>query len=81
MTPDYEIRPFETIHRVPSQGYLLYHRYKRLKPLYQHLRPKEIAQMENEKPELKIYEISWIPELAFTGKDKKMRTAGSNGGE
>lgn len=67
VTPEYEIRPFVTFHRVPSQGYLLYHRYKRLKPLYRHLRPKEIAVMENQCREENIYEVSWLPEVAFTG--------------
>lgn len=68
ISPDYEVRPFDTIHRVRSQGYLVYRRYKRLKPLFQHVEVKNVQQIVKEMGgEESVYDVSWFPELAYTG--------------
>jgi ribonuclease Z len=44
----YFFRPFPTYHRVPSQGYTIFERKKRLKTEFQKLEPAELGQLRRE---------------------------------
>jgi len=59
------VNPFKTIHRIPSQGYLIWHKNKKLKKEYQGLQPKEIAALSREGVE--VVDTQLIPDIAYTG--------------
>jgi ribonuclease Z len=62
---DLVVRPFETVHRVPSQGYLFERVHKRLKEGYQGLSPEELYKLREYGEELD--EPVREPLLAVTG--------------
>ena len=57
--------PFKTVHRIDSQGYILYKRQKKLKAEYKELAGQDIA--AKIKAGEDVHDISIIPEVAFTG--------------
>jgi len=59
------IKPFKTIHRVPSQGYIIYKEIKKLKPEYLGLTGKEIVALKETGVEIS-YTVT-INQLAFSG--------------
>ncbi|KAK3591487.1 hypothetical protein CHS0354_031593 [Potamilus streckersoni] len=61
----YFVCPFPTVHRVPSQGYILYRRQRTMKDEYKHLEGPEIALKAKERVEL--YNYTEIPDIAYTG--------------
>ncbi|XP_050407991.1 uncharacterized protein LOC126823288 isoform X2 [Patella vulgata] len=64
-TSKYTMKAFPTIHRVKSQGYILYHHKKSLKAEYQDLDGKTIGEMV--KSGETIHDIITTPDVAFTG--------------
>lgn len=60
------MRPFPTVHRVYSQGYLLYKQTKKLKAEYVGLKSSEVAAKYREGVE--IHDKIETPEVAYTGK-------------
>jgi ribonuclease Z len=64
----YFARTFATFHRVPSQGYTIFERKKRLKAEYRDLAPYELVKLRNQK--IDIDEHSETPLLSFTGDTK-----------
>lgn len=61
-------RAFPTFHRVPSQGYTVYARKKRLKPEFQTLPPKELSALRRQGQVLE--EPADQPLVSFTGDTK-----------
>ncbi|WAR01511.1 RNZ1-like protein [Mya arenaria] len=57
--------PFPTVHRVASQGYLVYKTTKKLKPEFKDLKGHEIG--AKKKDGVDIYDVTETPEVAFTG--------------
>ena len=62
------MKPFPTVHRVASQGYIIYEYTKKLKPEFQGLPSHVIAQKVRDGEE--INDIQEIPSIAYTGMDK-----------
>ncbi|KAL4223516.1 hypothetical protein ACF0H5_016987 [Mactra antiquata] len=58
--------PFPTVHRVSSQGYIIYSTHKKLAPKYEGLDPKQIAVCIRNGEDI-FDEPEIIPEVAFTG--------------
>lgn len=58
--------PFPTVHRVKSQGYIVYSAKKMLKPEYQGLSSKEIGERIRDGENVHTDPVE-IPEIAFTG--------------
>jgi ribonuclease Z len=48
LKPPYFFRVFPTFHRVPSQGYTIFERKKKLKPEYAGLQPAELGQLRRQ---------------------------------
>ncbi|XP_029651174.1 tRNase Z TRZ2, chloroplastic [Octopus sinensis] len=67
VSSQYIVRPFATYHRVPSQGYLIYHRALTPKPHFRHLSSKQLTALESENKNLSLYDVQYVPEVAFTG--------------
>ncbi|KAK0058817.1 nuclear ribonuclease Z [Biomphalaria pfeifferi] len=65
LNSSYFVKAFPTIHRIPSQGYILYKETKKLKPELRGLQGFEIAAMHRAGQE--IHEIVTTPELAYCG--------------
>ena len=65
---NYIVKPFPTVHRVASQGYIIYEHTKELKPEFKGLPSHVIAQKVREGQE--INDIQEIPCIAYTGMDK-----------
>lgn len=61
----YYVVPFKTVHRIDSQGYILYKRHKRLKEKYRGLQGPEIGDLV--KSGVDIHDIITSPEVAYTG--------------
>ena len=59
------LRPFDTVHRVPSQGYTLCEQRKRLKPEYQGLSGHELGKMRRDGVEFE--DTFEHPLVSFTG--------------
>jgi len=59
------IRPFKTIHRIPSQGYVIFDVRQKLKAEYAHLPGQEIGRLRKEGTE--VTERLEVPLVAFTG--------------
>ena len=57
--------PFKTVHRIDSQGYILYKRQKKLKAEYREMAGEEIA--AKIKAGEVVHDVTHIPEVAFTG--------------
>jgi len=57
--------PFPTVHRVVSQGYIVYRTAKSLKPEYCGLPGPEIGARRQKGEE--VYDVTEVPEVAFTG--------------
>ena len=62
---DYFVRPFETVHRIKSQGYTVYRRHKHLKAELRGKSQHELANLRREK--VKIEEFTEEPWVSFTG--------------
>lgn len=62
---NYIVKPFPTVHRVASQGYIIYEHTKKLKPEFQGLPSHVIAQKVREGQE--INDVQEIPSIAYTG--------------
>lgn len=63
--PLYRAKPFPTVHRVPSQGYLVYLRKKELRPDFRDFDREEILRRKAQGEDPNIY--SDVPVIAFTG--------------
>ncbi|KAL3856677.1 hypothetical protein ACJMK2_011405 [Sinanodonta woodiana] len=61
----YFVCPFPTVHRIRSQGYILYRRQKTMKEEYKNLEGPEIGAKVKEGVEL--YNYSEVPDIAYTG--------------
>lgn len=61
----YSMKPFRTVHRVPSQGYLLYQKKKRLKEEYRALGEGEIVELRRQGVDPMMNFLD--PVIAFTG--------------
>ncbi|KAK9691325.1 hypothetical protein RND81_09G189800 [Saponaria officinalis] len=59
------VRPFQTHHVIPSQGYVIYTIRKKLKKQYIHLKGKQIEKLK--KSGVEITDMILSPEVAFTG--------------
>lgn len=62
---DYLVRPFETFHRVPSQGYTVFKKKKKIKPEYQYTSREELSQLRKQGVEIEHSIEEGI--FAFTG--------------
>jgi ribonuclease Z len=62
------VRAFPTIHRINSQGYILYKTVKKLKPEYVGQPSAAIAELNRSKAD--IFDIICTPEVAYTGKNR-----------
>ncbi len=60
------IVPFPTVHRVPSQGYIVYYQRRVLKDEYRKLAGPEIGALV--KQGVDVHDITITPEIAYTGK-------------
>ncbi|KAL9166826.1 hypothetical protein ABFS82_05G056300 [Erythranthe guttata] len=65
MRNDIVVRPFETHHVIPSQGYVIYSVRKKLRKQYMHLKGKQIEKLK--KSGVEITDTILSPEVAFTG--------------
>jgi ribonuclease Z len=61
----YVARPFKTFHRIPSFGYTVYEKRKRLKPEFRSLEPIELGRLRREGADLD--EWGTEPVLSFSG--------------
>ncbi|XP_005100447.2 tRNase Z TRZ1 [Aplysia californica] len=59
------VKTFPTVHRICSQGYIVYKEEKRLKEEYRGMEGFEVAALHREGRE--IHEVSITPEIAYTG--------------
>ncbi|KAK7499142.1 hypothetical protein BaRGS_00009689 [Batillaria attramentaria] len=62
---NYFMRAFPTVHRIPSQGYILYKQSKQLKPQYVGQSSTAIAELHRN--DVPIHDLIATPEVAFTG--------------
>lgn len=65
ISPQYFVRPFPTTHRVPSFGYALFERRKKLKAQYAGLERQELLDLKSRGEELD--EVTEHPVFAYTG--------------
>jgi ribonuclease Z len=65
INPQYEIRVFQTLHRVDSFGYTLVHRNRKLKPEYQDRSGDDLRELK--KQGLEVSEKIETPLFSFTG--------------
>ncbi len=65
---DHFFRAFPTVHRIPSCGYTVFRRTKRLKSEFQGLGPNELAGLRKAGRELSTYFVE--PLISFTGDTK-----------
>lgn len=63
--PDHFVRPFETVHRVKSQGYTLFKTNKHLKKEFQGMQQRDLAGLR--KDNVKLEEYTEEPLVSFTG--------------
>lgn len=61
----YHVRAFETLHRVPSQGYTVFEIRKKLRSKYSHLHESQLIELRNEGRE--VSEVISIPRFSYTG--------------
>ncbi|XP_059175959.1 uncharacterized protein LOC131955739 [Physella acuta] len=61
----YFVKAFPTIHRIPSQGYILYREEKKLKQEYKGMQGFEVAALHREGKV--IHDIVITPEIAYCG--------------
>lgn len=61
----YSFKPFKTVHRVPSQGYTIYTRKKKLLPEFRDLKPEQIKQIKQ--TGTKVDHLIQKPMFSFTG--------------
>lgn len=61
----YFVKAFPTIHRVPSQGYILYREEKKLKEEFKGMAGFDIAALHRQGKE--IHDVIITPEVAYTG--------------
>ncbi len=61
----YYVKPFPTVHRVTSQGYIVYRNHRKLKPEYTGLPGQEIGKLARDG--VQIYNYVDSPEIAYTG--------------
>jgi ribonuclease Z len=59
------VRPFQTFHRVPSQGYTVWERRRRLREAFRHLEGPELGRLRRAGEE--VDEAHDVPLLSFTG--------------
>ena len=59
------MRTFPTVHRIPSQGYILYKTVKKLKAEYVGQPSATIAELNRNNVE--IHDVIATPEIAYTG--------------
>eukprot|EP01121_Diplochlamys_sp_Union-15-3_P018298 TRINITY_DN6638_c0_g1_i1.p1 TRINITY_DN6638_c0_g1~~TRINITY_DN6638_c0_g1_i1.p1 ORF type:complete len:281 (+),score=38.52 TRINITY_DN6638_c0_g1_i1:43-885(+) len=59
------VRPFKTVHRVPSQGYVIWNQKKKLKPEHYGKSAAEISKLH--KQGVQISDVESVPEVAYTG--------------
>lgn len=62
---DFFIRPFNTTHRIPTLGYVIYKLAKKLLPEFKDLDPKQLGQLRKDKKVIETEEE--IPLFAFCG--------------
>ncbi|PVD31165.1 hypothetical protein C0Q70_06576 [Pomacea canaliculata] len=62
---NYLMRTFPTVHRIPSQGYILYKQIKKLRPELVGQPATKIAEMHRKN--VPIHDVITTPELAYTG--------------
>lgn len=62
---NYSMKAFPTVHRIPSQGYILYKTTKKLKPQYVGQPSAAIAELTRKKVD--IFDVISTPEIAYTG--------------
>ncbi|KAH9525426.1 mitochondrial 3'-tRNA processing endonuclease Trz2 [Bulinus truncatus] len=65
LNSSYVVKTFPTIHRVPSQGYILYKETKKLKEEFKGLQGFQIAALHREGKE--IHNVTVTPEVAYCG--------------
>lgn len=65
LSEDISVTPFRTVHRVPSLGYTLFSKKKKLKPEFVGKHPQEIVQLKQKGVVTEEYISS--PEMSFTG--------------
>ncbi|TGL93517.1 MBL fold metallo-hydrolase [Leptospira barantonii] len=68
LDPQHFFSPHKTFHRVPSQGYTIYQRRKKLKKEFQTLPQEELNLALKEKKE--VSELSETPVISFSGDTK-----------
>ncbi|MBW0432102.1 MBL fold metallo-hydrolase [Leptospira yasudae] len=68
LDPYHFFSPHKTFHRVPSQGYTIYQRRKKLKKEFQSLSKEELNRVLKEKTE--VSELSEAPVISFSGDTK-----------
>ncbi len=68
LDPTHFFSPHKTFHRVPSQGYTIYEKRKKLKKEYQSLPQHELNKIL--KDNLEVSELSSIPVISFSGDTK-----------
>ncbi len=59
------VRPFPTVHRIPSLGYTVFESKKKLKPEFKGLNPQQVAQLTQKG--VSVDELSETPLFSFTG--------------
>jgi ribonuclease Z len=68
LKPPYFFKSFPTYHRVPSHGYTIFERKKRLKEKYKNLNPQDLGALRKSGEELDEFSSEAI--LSFTGDTK-----------
>ncbi|TGL77652.1 MBL fold metallo-hydrolase [Leptospira yasudae] len=68
LDPHHFFSPHKTFHRVPSQGYTIYQRRKKLKKEFQSFSKEELNRVLKEKTE--VSELSEAPVISFSGDTK-----------
>ena len=63
---NYFVRVLPAYHRIPTQGYALIHKVKKLKKDYLHLPSSKVVELKNKNPD-DIFEQCEIPLFAFSG--------------
>jgi ribonuclease Z len=65
LSPKYSVKPFPTVHRVPSFGYTLVGKHKKLKPEFSDLKGHEIQKLKAQGTA--VDHIAETPIFSFTG--------------
>ncbi|CAL1536168.1 unnamed protein product [Lymnaea stagnalis] len=65
LNSSYYVKAFPTIHRIPSQGYILYKEVKKLKEEFKGMQGFQVAALHREGKE--IHDIIVTPEIAYCG--------------